>query len=558
MGRTLRNQPRWRTGTVIFCLAAGWIGYPIPSAAETTILFEPVSLKLGIENDQYSSPTFHSLGVNWVDVDMDGWVDLFAVNGYGSSAHIYRNVAGTFTKMDHYLPLLPNVDMAGSVFADYDNDGDPDIYIYTDNEQFDLFGPNDPTGPPNLLLKNLWVENGGRAIPGKPLFALAATEAGVADLAPTGMNGEYSGMRAKTAAWLDFDVDGCVDLFVGHWAFQAEGTIANRDRLYQNQCDGTFADVSDKLYPTATEEFPGARYRPTLASMGADLDGDLIPDLYLVSTSSVQHYQSVHHDRLLWNQGGFFRELQFPGIGDDASAGMGIDIADIDLDGDWDLYITDLNQASFDAEPAGNVLYLNEGNKLADNTATAANVAGDDSWGTNFFDADQDGYEDLLVMTMASASSGPFLYRNLGDGTFSNVLERYEVSSNLRGSAIADFDRDGDLDIAAVQQNGRLLVFRNVTSNPGAWLQLALEGAKSNRSGIGTRVEVTAGTRSMIRQIKGGSSGHGQDDLLVHFGLGTVAIVDRVTIRWPSGAVQTFEGLQPNQRLTIIEPDNDQ
>jgi uncharacterized repeat protein (TIGR01451 family) len=245
-----------------------------------------------------------------------------------------------------------------------------------------------------------------------------------------------------------------------------------------------------------------------------------------------------------------------PGVGDDSEADMGIDVADIDLDGDWDIYISDLYNTTLDALPLGNVLYLGNGDgTFADNSAPAAGLASDNSWGVSFFDADQDGWEDLLVVTMIPITNGPYFYRNEGGGVFADLSTTDGLScGDARGSATADFDRDGDLDVAIVNSlGGPLQLFRNDTTAPGGWLQLKLRGSQSSRDAIGAVVQAAAGGVTRMRQIKGGSSAHSQDDLVVHFGLGAADTVDVVRVFWPSGVVDSLTAVPANTFLTVPE-----
>ena len=328
------------------------------TVGDTPIRFTDVAVAAGVGAERFFSSATHSLGVNWIDVDADGWPDLFAVGGDpGYPPRLYRNLGGgRFEAAHHLIPELPAYEMSGSVFADYDNDGDSDIYIYTDNVQWSLHGDNLPDGPPNLLLRNLLVEHGGRIPSRRPLFVETAA-AGVDDLAATPY-GPLPGHRSKAASWLDYDRDGC---------------------------DGTFTDATAAagLYRGVTA------YRGALPVLGAHLDADLWPDLYVVNVAGDNANRSGHIDQIFRNAEGSFTQVfrDWYWIGDDAQAGMGIDVADVDGNGTWDLYISDLKSGGtpLEDEPWGNVLYLGHPRgSYADNSAESAGVAGDDSWGVNF------------------------------------------------------------------------------------------------------------------------------------------------------------------------------
>ena len=529
---------------------------PAVAARFPPLRFTDVSVESGVSGDTYHSRSTHSLGVNWVDVDRDGRPDLFAVGGDPEfPPRLFRNLGnGTFEAAHHLLPELPAYEMSGSLFADYDNDGDPDIYVYTDRQEWYLHGSNLPDGPPNLLLKNLLAEHGGRIPAGRPLFEEVAAAAGVDDRAPVPF-GEQPAYRTKAAAWLDYDRDGCVDLYVGHSVINRADLEALRDRLYRNRCDGTFEPVA----------VPTSALRSGFAVLAAHLDGDLWPDVYVGNVSYDLSWPH-HWDQVYRNRDGALVELPpeaIPGVGDDAQAAMGIDVADVDLDGRWDLYISDLLDGTpHESPPFGNVLYMGgEGALLDDNVAVAAGVAGDDSWGVNFLDADHDGWEDLYVATMMGAGS-ELLFANNRDGTFTNVAAAagYRTGAS-RGSAVADYDGDGDLDIAVVNHhvcgNTRptcsLQLLRNDTPSDGGWLQLRLTGTRSNRDAIGAVVRVRAGELAMMRQVKGGSGGHSQSTLTVHFGLGQARVADVVEIDWPSGLRTRWRRQEANRRIEVIE-----
>jgi hypothetical protein len=249
---------------------AGLFALVTPEGAPAAIQFTDVSAAAGVGADAYDSTTRHSLGVNWIDFNDDDWPDLFLVNGRDLTAHLYENDGdGTFTNRDAWLPVLPNMDMSQSLFADYDNDGDLDLYIWTDHTFLSFQVPNPPDGPPNVLLKNLWVENGG--VPSSPLFVDVAAVAHVQDLSFPPV-GPQPGLRAKSGAWLDYDRDGDQDLFIGHMVIGAGGNIANANRLYRNEGDGTFvhATIASGIDPMNDP----AKWRPTLAVIGAHLNQD--------------------------------------------------------------------------------------------------------------------------------------------------------------------------------------------------------------------------------------------------------------------------------------------
>ena len=540
-------------------LLASALVLSLPAAAQLT--FVNVGPQKGLNTHTYINTNNHSLGVNWVDVDNDGWVDLFAVNGFGAPAHLYLNQGGTFVDGDHLLPPLPDRNMTQSIFGDYDNDGDDDIYICVDNESWlGIGGPNVPDGPPNILLKNYFVENGNRVLPGVPLFRDVAISAGVQVLADPPLSGPtgYPGYRSFTAGWIDFDGDGFLDLYVGNLARLEHDDPGNPNFFYRNQGDGTFNDVTAN---TGMESLGTDLWRPSLAMVTAHLDSDNLPDMYVVNNGKIA--TTVHHDYLWKNTGLGFVETTVlsPGMGDDSLNGMGVDVADLDRNGTWDLYITD-NDAGFGTDD-GNVLYLGNGDgTFQDNSADPAGVHADNSWGCNFFDADHDGWEDLYVAHM---NDQDFMYRNNADGTFEDVsvasgMLPFPFSSGARGSAQCDYDKDGDQDIAVLVDWQGIVLLENQTPDQGNWLKVRLTGTTSNRNAIGTIVKIryvdleAGGSQTQMRQVKGAMSGHGQDDWVVHFGVGSATKIREVRVIWPTGERTLLLQQDANQLLEIVEP----
>lgn len=542
-------------------LSALIIGLLLVANSSAQISFTDVADEAGINTDTYAGATGHSLGLIWLDVNNDGWLDLFAVNGFGLLPHLFINNAdGSFSNGDALLPDMPRLELSGAIFADYDNDGDDDIYIFVNNEELSFQEPNEPDGPENILLQNLWQENGGQIIEGESLFVDVAQAAGVSGLLDAPLGPDYNARRSSIGGWLDYDLDGCVDLFVAQMVLEQLGHPANQNLLYKNNCDGTFSDVSG--VSGVDDGLNALILRPSLAFLGVHLNTDLWPDLYSVNVHELAPYADdlIHHNLA----DGTFAEVTstMPGIGDDAGSGMGIDVADIDLDGDWDIYIADVYSTENDALPLGNPLYLgNPDGTFSDNSAVEAGVDADFSWGVNFFDADLDGYEDLFVATVQGRAQRLFI--NNQDGTFTDVADAVGISDrdDSRGSAVADYDLDGDLDIAVISQNGGLHLYRNDTVTNNQWLKLQLVGTSANRSAINAVVTATAAGQSYKRQITGGNSAHSQDSLVVHYGVTPDVTTVDLTIDWPDQSQEIYSAVALNQMVTVVQGlgfDNDQ
>ena len=516
-------------------------------STQAQIAFNDVAVAAGVGSELYSGFTNHGGGIIWLDYDNDGWADLFMVNGEGFTCTLYRNEGdGTFSNQDALLPAIADsLELTHAAYADYDNDGDVDVYISV------AYRKLEPDGPANILLKNLWMENGGATVPGQPLFVDVAAAAGVDNL-PAVPFGPLPGHSNYAHGWLDYDRDGCVDLYVTTMVWENfQGHASNANTLYRNKCDGTFEDVTVAAGLTAG----GADWlRPTLAFVAGHLNDDLWPDLYVINAHDATPW---HNDLIFINNGdGTFTEVAtaMPGIGDDSGAGMGADFADIDLDGDWDIYISDLTIPGNEPVAEGNVLYLgNPDGTWDENSAPAAGVAGGSpgSWGITFFDADHDGDEDLFVGTMG----GHELFENNRDGTFTDITASAGITGtgSARGSAYADFDHDGDLDVAAINMHGMLNLYENVSIGNGNWLEFKFDATISNRSAIGTLVKLNLGNRTLMRQMKGGVSAHAQDEALLHFGLAGKESIAEVKVYWPSGIVQTLYDVANNQVITVRE-----
>jgi len=260
-----------------------------------------VTAAAGLNNDQFFSRTGHSLGVIWFDFNNDGYPDILATNGYDDGSgqnlrpHLYFNdQEGGFRNADALLPDLPNYNYAGAIAADYDRDGDTDLYLYTAHEDWSTYSAsgNPYDGPPNFLLKNNFVENGNRVRPN--LFADVAAEAGV-DLCSPGFEQQVQAAQSivnhgcrqtRSATFLDYDLDGWIDLYVAQMVINRVGDddplgqLANSDGLFKNMGDGTFKRQVNGLVAEQVTN------RATLALRSAHLNEDRYPDVYIGNTGA--------------------------------------------------------------------------------------------------------------------------------------------------------------------------------------------------------------------------------------------------------------------------------
>ena len=226
-----------------------------------------------------------------------------------------------------------------------------------------------------------------------------------------------------------------------------------------------------------------------------------------------------------------------------------MDVGDIDNDGDWDLYITDMSGVG--PLPDGNALYLGRTDgRLNDNVADLRGVQGVTSWACNFADFDNDGWTDLWVGTEGAAVP-ELLYRNLHDGRFHSASVPGFSGNDARGGATADYDGDGDVDLCVWNQGAATCIYRNDSVGLPHWLEFELTGVTANRSAIGAVVELTApGEQPQRRRVSGGDSSHSQQDHVLHFGL-LHHVVAEASIDWPDGSHEDLGSL-PADRLYFV------
>ena len=468
-------------GSYLYTVAAGnecgWTG--TASDSGTVVLPEPppawadVSFLLpGDSDDTHASA--------WADYDEDGDMDLFLATGAGPN-HLYRNDAGVFHEAAPG-PLAGTADTRHAAWADYDNDGLVDIYLSNAGE--------------NRLFRNEGSGSFGDETAG-----------------PLG-----DGSTTTGALWGDFNNDRKIDLFLVNGG--------SGDRLLRNGGDGSFTDITT---PPLGDGGAGA------AAVWADYDNDGDGDLYLVHGVPGES-RLYRNDRF-----GFFTDVTPPVL---ANGGAGVTAVWGDFDNDLDLDLYILN------EGAGTALVENLGGGSFSAVAGGPVPAGagrSAAWG----DADLDGDLDLFV----GSDAGVQLFRNDDGGLFADATEAElgATAGDARTVTLADSDADGDLDLFA-GTFGPNRLFRNDTETGNHSIQIELVGVASNRSAIGARVTIAAGGSDQVREVSGGVGG-GQSSLPVEFGLGSATVVETVEIRWPSGFVQTTGGLGADGFYIIVESD---
>jgi enediyne biosynthesis protein E4 len=497
-------------------------------------------------------------GVAWLDYNQDGYLDAFFVNsGYTPFFHpekppqpaLYRsNGDGTFTDVTESAGIRADGGFFfGVAVGDFDNDGFPDIYM---------------TGYRHSVL----YHNNGDGT-----FTDVTARAGVGD----------DGAWGTAAGWFDYDRDGKLDLLVTNYVeFDVDHPVScgekkpgrraychpdsfagSSARLYHNNGDGTFTDVTARAGLVN-------RDGKSLALVLADLDNDGWPDIFIAN--------DTQRNFLYLNKGdGTFRDASYSngaGFSEDGrpEAGMSADAADTRNVGSYDLFVSHLD---FEL----NRYYRNNGaGNFID--ATVASGLGrsnylNSSFGSRWFDFDNDGWRDLLVTNghildnisiyhpNVSYAEERKLYRNVGNGRFVDATATqdrlFRAPRVGRGLAVGDYDNDGWLDFL-VSNNGELAqLFHNDGANSRAkqnhWLGLRLIGTKSNRDAVGAKVRIRAGSLVSYDQVKGGMSYCSAQDPRLYFGLGAHAKLDTLEIDWPSGARENLQDLAADQILTIEE-----
>ncbi|MDX6574709.1 MAG: enediyne biosynthesis protein [Blastocatellia bacterium] len=521
------------------------------------VRFTDIAEKSGVKFKHVSSPEKKYIvesmsgGVALFDYDGDGYLDVYLVNSLTvdmvkakqktRSLLYHNNGDGTFTDVTDKAGVGDIGWGMGVTIGDYNNDGFDDIYVT-------CLGPNH-------LLKNN----------GNGTFTDVTRKAGVGD--PRWSTG---------AAFVDYDNDGKLDLFVSNYVdfdvnnlpefgqgrtcqFKGipvqcgpRGLKGAGDSLYHNNGDGTFTDVSKKAGVSDPDGYYG------LGVICSDFDGDGLVDIYVANDSTPNF---LYHN----NGDGTFKDIGFPSgtaVNENGSeqGSMGVTLGDYDHDGRLDLFIT-----NFDDDY--NTLYHNDGKGSFTDVSYAAKVAAVSlpyvGWGTKFFDYDNDGWVDLLVVNghvypqLPTYRQRNLVHRNNRDGTFTEVGEQLGVpfteKRTGRGAAFGDLDNDGDVDVVINNLDGETQVLQNDGGNTNNSILIKTIGVKSNRDGIGARVKIVSGDLTQVDEVHSGGSYLSQSDLRLHFGLEKRTKVDLIEVHWPSGAVDRVSDAGVNKILVIKE-----
>ncbi len=472
--------------------------------------------------DVSSQTGVNQIGLNYGvaigDFNNDGLDDIFATRMLEPGA-LYQNIGGvtgtggSFDNITEQAGITTSPTAQFAVWGDVDNDGWLDLFIGARDEG-------------NALYRN---NHDGT-------FTDIAAIAGIS-----------TGSKVKAALFADVDMDGWLDLYIAR--------LGMENILYRNNGPNTngvsFTDIT--VQSGATDP---------MISMGAvffDYDNDGDPDLYLTHDANIPNILYRNNGNLT-GMGVTFSDVSSITGTNIAAMGMGVDVGDLNNDGWLDLYITNLGP---------NALLLNNGNPTGNgnyfyNIAEQAGVADFGmGWGCSFFDYDNDGWQDIYLANDSYFSPFPnLLYRNNGNpspagNTFTIVSENTPLHSMEGGYGFGCFDANGDglLDIYLANYGGNVgnQLFQNNTQNDNKWLKVKTVGVESNAAGIGARVQLKVGDRLLLDEVSGGSGWASQNSLVLHFGLGQADSIDLLTVRWPSGIIDSFENVAANQLLKVTE-----
>ena len=487
-------------------------------------------------------------GVGFIDYDNDGLLDAFVASGPGSPSRLYHNKGGgKFEDVTDAMGLKQTGWAQGVCAGDYDNDGFTDLFVT-------YWGGN-----------HLYRNVGGRAFEDVTVQAHLTQDR----------------TRYNTGcAFLDYDNDGHLDLFVANYlkfdpkttpkpgdnpyCFYREmavncgprGLPFDRNLLYHNDGHGVFTDVS------VESGIAGPHQNYALGVLTGDFNHDGLMDIY-VACDQTPSLLYINQGNGKFEEEGLLRGVAFDSNGK-ALSGMGVTAADYDLSGALAIFRTNFSDERETLYRAQNRRGEFEDVTIAAGLSRNTRFVG---WGCGFFDFDNDGFKDLLIVNGhvfpevdrlkldIHYKERAILYRNLGNGKFEDISETAGPgileAHSARGAAFGDLENNGRVAVLVNNQNEPPSLLKPGGGNANHWVTLKLTGTKANRSAIGARVTLTAGGRTQMDEVRSGGSYLSQNDLRLHFGLGTATRVDTVEIEWPGGLHQV-ERMVPVDRVVSI------
>jgi enediyne biosynthesis protein E4 len=496
-------------------------------------------------------------GVALLDYDNDGFLDIFFTNGARIPSlskevprfynRLYQNNHdGTFTDVTEKAGLSGTGYSIGVAAADFDNDGWTDLYVTGVNH--------------NSLYRN---NHDGT-------FTDVTEKAGV-----SGVNSAGNKLLSVSAAWIDYDNDGRLDLFVTNyldWSPETSkvcGLPGKRlscppslypgepNILYHNNGDGTFTDVSKS---TGIADQIGKGMGVAVADYNADGWMDIF-----VANDNQRNFLFKNRRGKGFDEVGVEAGVAYTEDGIPVSS-MGVDFRDYRNDGRPGIFITALGGETFP-------LYRNEGNDLFSMETYPANIGFStykmSGWGAGIVDFNNDGYKDLFSANSHVSENADIdpqqhylqtnaIFENMKDKTFQDVSAHAGPGLGLRaahrGAAFGDLNNDGKIDVVVSVIAGYAELLYNTTANANHWLLIQTIGTKSNRDGIGTVIKLTSQSGSVqFNQVTTAGSYASSSDKRVHFGLGGDTLLKEITLRWPSGTVQTLHNVKADQILRVTE-----
>ncbi len=487
----------------------------VVDATAQQLSFSNQTTAAGIANTQTSIAQINPiLGGGVVgDFNRDGWQDIFYPTGKNGADKLFLNNAdGTFTDQASAWGVAVVHLSSAAAIGDFDGDGWPDLFVTCLGH-----------GSTSEMGRHHLYRNTGTG------FVDVGVAAGVnrcSTIQPDGFGG----------AWGDFDLDGDLDLAISGAMDRQTGNC-----LMRNNGDGTFTNVT-----TSAGLRPGVQGLAGYTPHFADMNNDRYPELIWIGDYSTSLY-------FINNGNGTFTNGTDASNTSQDSSEMGMTVGDWNEDGLFDFYVSTIGTNNF---------YVNQGNHVYLNQADAVGVTvGGFGWATLSFDINHDSHRDLVNVAQIGRNS-VFLNRlDQGVLTFEEVAQSIGLGFNADGRGIShfDYDNDGDQDLVFFPGGPPIILMRNDLSGPDThWLRIFLDNAGvrgTTPQGIGAKVSVRIGARTLIDQIDGGSNYLSQSESSAHFGLGNVTVVDSVRVDWPGGMVTEIENVAANQTLVLTPPD---